>query len=122
MTQKTRFSSLLDLVLVVSFMALAGYLRFTGLDNAAFNFDESYALELATDILENDPFTAKGLPSSVGIFNSSAFPYLLTIPLLFNSDPLWATGFVALINTVMLRSWKVKAYWIQLTQALESLL
>ena len=99
MTQKIRFSSLLDLALVMSFMALAGYLRFTGLDNAGFNFDEGYALELATDILENDPFTARGLPSSVGILNSSAFLYLLTIPLLFNSDPLWVTGFVALINT-----------------------
>ncbi len=99
MTQKIPLSSLLNLGLVLFFMALAGYLRITGLENANFNFDESYALELAADILEIDPFTARGLPSSVGIFNSSAFPYLLTIPLLFNSDPHWVTGFVALINT-----------------------
>jgi len=99
MTRKIPHSTLLDLALVVSFMALAGYLRISGLENAGFSFDEGYALELAADILEIDPFTAKGLPSSVGIFNSSAFPYLLTIPLLFNSDPHWVTGFVALINT-----------------------
>ena len=99
MTHKISLSSLLDLGLVLFFMTLAGYLRITGLENANFNFDESYALELAADILNIDPFTARGLPSSVGIFNSSAFPYLLTIPLLFNSDPLWVTGFVALINT-----------------------
>ena len=99
MTRKIPHSTLLDLALVVSFMALAGYLRITGLENASFNFDESYALELAADILEIDPFTAKGLPSSVGILNSSAFPYLLTISLLFNSDPHWVTVFVALINT-----------------------
>ena len=99
MIRRFPFFSLIDLVLVVAFMALAGYLRFAGLDNAGFNFDEAYALELAADILEKDPFTATGLPSSVGITNSSAFPYLLTIPLLFNSTPLWATGFIALLNT-----------------------
>ena len=87
MIRRFPFFSLIDLVLVVAFMALAGYLRFAGLDNAGFNFDEAYALELAADILEKDPFTATGLPSSVGITNSSAFPYLLTIPLLFNSTP-----------------------------------
>lgn len=97
---KNPIFSLIDLASVVFFMTLAGYLRFAGLENAGFNFDEGYALELAANILEIDPFTATGLPSSVGIFNSSAFLYLLTIPLLFNSDPLWATGFVALLNTL----------------------
>lgn len=99
MTQKFRLPSILDLGLVLFFMMLAGYLRLNGLENASFNFDEAYALELSANILEIDPFTARGLPSSVGILNSSAFPYLLTIPLLFNLDPHWATGFVALINT-----------------------
>lgn len=63
-------------------------------------FHEARALELAADILEKDPFTTRGLPSSVGIVNSAAFPYLLTIPLLFSSSPLWATGFIALLNTL----------------------
>ena len=98
--QRFRSLPLLDLALAGAFMALAGYLRFVDLETAPFNFDEAYAMELAADILESDPFTASGLPSSIGLVNSSAFPYLLTIPLLFKSDPLWATGFIALLNTV----------------------
>ena len=97
-----RLSSFLsvDFVLATLLMALAGYMRFARLELAAFNFDEARALELAADILEKDPFTTRGLPSSVGIVNSAAFPYLLTIPLLFSSSPLWVTGFIALLNTL----------------------
>ena len=100
MAQRFRFFLSVDFVLAATLMALAGYLRFARLELAAFNFDEARALELAADILEKDPFTAEGLPSSVGIVNSAAFPYLLTIPLLFSSSPLWATGFIALLNTL----------------------
>ena len=100
MAQRLRFFLSVDFVLAIALMALAGYMRFARLELASFNFDEARALELAADILEKDPFTARGLPSSVGIVNSAAFPYLLTIPLLFSSSPLWATGFVALLNTL----------------------
>ena len=100
MAQRLRIFWSVDFVLATTLMALAGYLRFARLELASFNFDEARALELAADILEKDPFTARGLPSSVGIVNSAAFPYLLTIPLLFSSSPLWATGFIALLNTL----------------------
>lgn len=100
MAQRIRFFWSVDFVLAAFLMALAGYMRFARLEFAAFNYDEARALELAADILEKDPFTARGLPSSVGIVNSAAFPYLLTIPLLFSSSPLWATGFIALLNTL----------------------
>ena len=100
MAQRLRFFLSVDFVLATLSMALAGYMRFARLELAAFNFDEARALELAADILEKDPFTTRGLPSSVGIVNSAAFPYLLTTPLLFISSPLWATGFIALLNTL----------------------
>ncbi len=100
MAQRLRFLLSFDFVLATALMALAGYMRFARLDVASFNFDEARALELAADILEKDPFTARGLPSSVGIVNSAAFPYLLTIPQLFSSSPLWATGFIAFLNTL----------------------
>ena len=74
MTHKISLSSLLDLGLVLFFMTLAGYLRITGLENANFNFDESYALELAADILNIDPFTARGLPPQLAFLTRLHFP------------------------------------------------
>ncbi len=79
---------------------LAGYVRFAQLDLAEFKLDEARGLLWATEILENDLFVTRGLPTSVGPVNSPAFLYLLTIPLLFSPEPLWATGFIALINTL----------------------
>ncbi len=91
---------LLDVALLASIVALAGYLRFAHLDLAEFKLDEARGLLRATQILENDPFVTQGLPTSVGPVNSPAFLYLLTIPLLFNSEPIWVTTFIALINTI----------------------
>ncbi len=50
--------------------------------------------------MEKDPFVTKGLPTSVGPINSPAFLYLMAIPLLLSKDPTWATGFIALLDTL----------------------
>ena len=93
-------STLLDVALLASVVALAGYLRFAQLDLAEFKLDEARALLMATKIIEEDPFVTRGLSSSAGQVNSPAFLYLLAIPLILSSDPVWATGFIALLNTV----------------------
>ena len=93
-------TKLLNLALLASVVVLAGYLRFAQLDLAEFKLDEARGLLRATQILEKDLFVTRGLPTSVGPVNSPAFLYLLTIPLLISPEPVWITGFIALINTL----------------------
>ena len=93
-------TTLLNVALLASVVVLAAYLRFAHLDLAEIKLDEARGLLMATKILEEDPFVTRGLPTSVGQVNSPAFLYLLAIPLAISSDPVWITGFIALINTV----------------------
>ena len=92
-------TTLLNVTLLASVVALAGYLRFAQLDLAEIKLDEARALLMATNILEEDHFVTRGLSTSAGQVNSPAFLYLLAIPLIFSSEPVWVTGFIALINT-----------------------
>ena len=92
-------TKLLNLALLASVVVLAGYLRFAQLDLAEIKLDEARALLMSTKILEEDPFVTRGLSTSAGQVNSPAFLYLLAIPLIFSSEPVWVTGFIALINT-----------------------
>ena len=93
-------TTFLNVALFAVVVVLAGYLRFAQLDLAELKLDEARALLMATKILEEDPFVTRGLSTSAGQVNSPAFLYLLAIPLIFSSEPVWATGFIALINTV----------------------
>ena len=92
-------TTLLNVALLASVVALAGYLRFAQLDLAEIKLDEARALLMSTKILEEDPLLTRGLSTSAGQVNSPAFLYLLAIPLIFSPEPVWVTGFIALINT-----------------------
>ncbi|MFC1889876.1 glycosyltransferase family 39 protein, partial [Thermodesulfobacteriota bacterium] len=75
------------------------WLRASGLDNMEFKADEAVAMEMARGIAEGR-FTSTGLLSSVGLPNPPLFIYLLSIPMLINSSPLFTASFIALCGTL----------------------
>lgn len=77
---------------------LAALLRFLHLNYMEFNADEANNLFLAAGLVSGKSFPLVGVTSSIGTLNPPLFIYLLGIPMLFSRSPVFAAGFIALLN------------------------
>jgi 4-amino-4-deoxy-L-arabinose transferase-like glycosyltransferase len=80
-------------------LGLGAWLRLRELDLVEFKLDETFAIDLARQLLDGDLPTV-GLTSSVGAHNPPLFIYLTAMPLIVRDDPLAATAFVGVLAVV----------------------
>ncbi len=64
-----------------------------------FEYDESWALSVASSIARGQAFPLVGIGSSLNVPNAPFFVYLMAIPELIGRDPSIATGLVGLLGT-----------------------
>lgn len=88
-----------DWLLLVLLTLAAAYLRFHQLGVAEFKFDEADLYLQALGVVDGERPNL-GADSSVGIPHPALPLYLLSVPLFFRPDPLWAVGWLALLNTL----------------------
>ena len=77
---------------VAAIIVLAAVLRLGDLDLMEFKGDEAVAIHLTRPLVEGTDVPGAGLMSSVGIHNPPLFIYLTAAPVLISHDPLWVTG------------------------------
>lgn len=98
-TSSVRWRGLEILALAV-IAVLALYLRWENLHLAEFSYDQAWSLNRAREFLRQGSFPFHGEISSLGVPHGPVEIYLLVVPLLVSSDPLVATAFVGLLQTM----------------------
>ncbi len=81
-------------------VGLAAGLRFYRLDWAEFKLDEARLAALALGVVRDGRLPRWGIDASIGIPNFPLAAWLAAFPFALSADPLVATGFVALLNTL----------------------
>lgn len=89
-----------DWGLLAAVITVAGMMRLARPGVVEFKHDEAYLSLLALDALAARVFPLLGMPSSVGIPNAPASVWLMMLPYAVTHNPLIATGFVMLLNTI----------------------
>lgn len=89
-----------DTLMLIAVLVIAAGMRFARPGVVEFKHDEAYLSLLALDALAAREFPLLGMPSSVGVPNAPASVWLMMIPYASTNNPMIATGFVALLNTV----------------------
>jgi 4-amino-4-deoxy-L-arabinose transferase-like glycosyltransferase len=79
-------------------LLIAGVTRLGWLGLVEFQYDESWALGVASTIARGQALPLVGIGSSLGIPNAPFFVYLMAIPELIGRDPRIATGFIGLLG------------------------
>jgi len=97
-TNEEQFAPALASIAAVVVLALAAYLRLTSLDLIQFTRHEVARLQLSTQWLEHPGIAVPGAEGAVATLPLAV--YLLAVPLAVSSDPLLATGFVAVLNVL----------------------
>lgn len=87
-----------ETIFIISILLVAAYFRLNSLNYMEFKFDEAFASNQALQFSRGYEFPLVGLKSSMGAFNPPIFIYLLALPMLITSNPIFATGFIALLN------------------------
>lgn len=82
-------------------LAISVFLRLAFPDLIEFKSDEFAGIQLAHDSIHNT-FALTGMRSSIGLHNPPFFIYLLSIPVLFTTDPVYVTYFVIALNLAAL--------------------
>jgi len=120
--------TLLSVAFLVVTLALAALLRTWHLDLVEFKQDESSWLWLAADLLDYGKLPLIGsvdltTTNTLGMHIPPLMAYVMAVPLLISRDPVWATGFVALLNVggVGLLYWFARRYFGQLEANLAAL-
>lgn len=80
-------------------MAIAAVTRLGWLGLVQFEYDESWALTVASSIAHGQSFPLVGIGSSLDIPNAPFFVYLMALPELVSRDPALATGLIGLLST-----------------------
>ncbi|MCC6802199.1 MAG: glycosyltransferase family 39 protein [Anaerolineae bacterium] len=78
----------------------AGLLRFGNLDSSEFWYDEATMSTLAQSMADGESFPLLGIVSSAHIPNPPTGIYLLVVPYLISSDPMFAVVFIAALNVI----------------------
>jgi hypothetical protein len=109
-------------ILLSIIILLAVFLRFYNLKYIEFNFDQVANPILAEQIIKNGPLPQNCLLSSIGVCNPFFFLYMLVPPMLISPDPIFLTGFIALINvfSVLLLFFFVKKFFNETTALISS--
>ncbi|MCU0513737.1 MAG: glycosyltransferase family 39 protein [Anaerolineae bacterium] len=85
-------------LLLALILALAAFTRLERIGISEFRFDEALLSTLAQDWLAGGPLPLRGLIASVGLPQGPWMVYLVALPYAFQSGPVAATAFVALLN------------------------
>lgn len=78
----------------------AAFLRFASPGIVEFKRDEANLSLLALDVAHGVNLPLLGIGSSTGFPNAPVNVYVLSLPYLFSSNPLYATAFIALLNVL----------------------
>lgn len=89
-----------DVAALLLVLAAAAFVRFNRLDTVEFFHDEAMVSMMAQEMAAGQTFPLQGILSSVGIPNPPTSIYVMAVPFSLTSDPLAATGFVALLNVL----------------------
>jgi len=84
----------------IAIVLLGAFLRFWNLDATEFKYDEARVCSLAANFVDTSTPPLHGMGSSTGIDNPPGAIYVMALPVLLSRDPLIATAFVALLNTI----------------------
>lgn len=90
---KTKYS-------IIVIILAAVILRLTNLSYMEFKGDEARLSTLAFEMIDEGYLPLKGNMSSIGTYNSPLFVYLLGIPFFFSTNPIFAAGFIAVLNVL----------------------
>ena len=85
---------------LAAILVLAAVLRLGMLGAVEFKRDEANLSRLALDMARGETFPLLGIVSSVGVPNAPFSVYVIVPPFLLSSDPMLATGYVALLNVI----------------------
>jgi hypothetical protein len=88
-------NKILIFILVLSF-----FLRLTSLNYMEFKGDEAHNSFKALDFVENGKLPLTALRGTTGLNYPPIFIYLISIPYAFSTNPIVATGFIALANVL----------------------
>lgn len=89
-----------ELIAPTLVVGLAAGLRFYRLDWAEFKLDEARLAALALGLARDGRLPRWGIDASIGVPNFPLAAWLAAVPFAFSADPVAATGFVALLNTL----------------------
>ncbi|MBZ0304284.1 MAG: glycosyltransferase family 39 protein [Anaerolineae bacterium] len=81
-------------------MLVAGFLRLSHPEMVDYHQDQADLVTLAQNLVEGKSIPLLGIPSSARLPNSPMTVYVVAIPYLFSSDPLFAAAFIAILNVV----------------------
>lgn len=103
---------------------IATVLRLYRLDTSEFSGDQTFLFRLAYDAVHYGLVPATSNSSSILTANPPLAVYLLILPALFSSDPIWATAMTALFNVaaVLLAYIFTRRYYGRLAATLAALL
>jgi len=107
-----KFFSSKNLLIGLILLATA-WLRLSRLDLMEFKKDEALSVMMIVDALSGQGLPTHSIASSVGVYNPPILIYLLLMPGLFSSDPIWLTQFIALLNVaaIFLCYWFGRKIW-----------
>ena len=91
----------LELVVLSGVILLAGWLRFSDLRHAEFLWDQAEISKWALRMAREGEIPLVGPPSSTGLYSFLAAIWLMAIPYALSPNPVFATGFVAAINLIV---------------------
>ena len=104
----SRRARLLSWLALAGIVALALFLRWERLSLTEFSADQAWVINRAYDFVKNGDFPFAGILSSIRTAQGPIEIYLLAIPVAISTDPLMATGFVGLWQTLAI----VGTYWL----------
>jgi hypothetical protein len=87
-----------DLYILLLILVIAAILRFGEPGITEFFHDEAMLSMLAQDMAVGKSFPLEGILASVGIPNPPTSVYVMWLPYMLSSDPLFATMFIAALN------------------------
>jgi 4-amino-4-deoxy-L-arabinose transferase-like glycosyltransferase len=111
--------STLELILLCAVLLLAAWLRFHRLDQAEFLWDQAEISKWALSVARQGRILPIGPISSTGLDTFPGVIWLLAIPYALSTSPVFATGFVAAVNLiVVIGCYFLARHWFGRTAAL----
>lgn len=89
-----------DLLVLGLVLLIAGFVRLVQPEIIAYHQDQADLAGLAQNLVEGKSIPLLGIPSSARLPNSPVTAYVVAIPFLFSSDPVFVTAFIGLMNVI----------------------